>query len=109
MRIINLSEFIKMPKGTVYSKYAPCHFDGLMIKDDNCTNQRDFYYQNLIGNVENCSTGDFIQKCEFALLHGLSISLDFDVVERDAMYFEDQLFAVYEKKDIEGLIKCLTA
>lgn len=107
MKIVNLEQFLKMPNGTVFSKYEPCYFNGLMIKDMN-SGEIDFYYMSLIGNVDSTHTGDFFDKCEEAQKTGRSLKLDFDVIERNAMYNKNQLFAVYEKEDIEGLVKSLT-
>ena len=106
MKIINLTEFLKMPIGTIYSKYEPCYFSGLMVKDKN-SGEIDFYYNDLIGNVDNENTGDFFDKCTEAEKSGKSLKLDFDIIGRDASYNKNQLFAVYEKEDIEGLVKTL--
>jgi len=102
MRIVNLTEFMKLPKGTVYSKYSPCVFEGLMVKENN-SGEIDWYYQSLIGNLTDYN--EFFEKCHS--YKGESIELDFDIIGRDAMYDKGQLFAVYEKKDIENFIKCL--
>jgi hypothetical protein len=107
MKIINLKQFLDMPKGTVFSKYEPCCFTGLMIKDMNC-GDIDFYYMTLLGNVDSNDTGDFFDKCEEAQKTGKSLKLDFDVIGRDAAYNKDQLFAIYEEEDIKGLVKSLT-
>lgn len=107
MKIVNLEKFLSLPKGTVYSKYSPCCFEGLMVKDDNC-NKNDFFYQDLIGNIDNTDTGDFFFKCEQAERLGQSLKLDFEVVSRDGMFERYQLFAIYEEEDLKSLIKILS-
>lgn len=106
MKIVNLETFLKIPIGTVYSKYSPCVFEGLMIKREN-SGIIDFFYVDLIGNIDSNHTGDFLFKCEEAERKGNSLKLDFEIMVRDAMYEKYQLFAVYEKEDIDNLIKAL--
>lgn len=105
MRIINLKEFLMMPKGTVYSKYSPHMFEGLMTKADNC-NEIDFFYINLIGNLECPGSDDYADKSR-AAEGGARFNLDFDIESRDGMFDRGQLFAVYENDDLRGLIATL--
>jgi len=101
MKIVNLEEFRKLPAGTVFSKYEPCVFDGLMVKGD--TWSHDFLYQDLIGNIEADGSKQYFEKCE-QMQAGFSADLDFDCLERDGLFEKDQLFAVYEPYDLEQLI-----
>ena len=39
---------------------------------------------------------------------GESMPVDFEVTSREGLFEEEQLFAVYEKEDVEKLIKRLT-
>ena len=104
MKIVNLKEFRSMPANTLYSEYEPCIIDGLKIKMDtmNC----DFLLQEMVGNID-CDTHAQM----FDLMHGGEFDLDFDCTERDGYFDKSQMFAVYEKKDLVGLIdrlqKCL--
>lgn len=100
MKIVNLKQFLEMPIGTIFSKYEPCYFSDLMVKDKN-SGEMDFYCMTLIGNVESDHTGDFFDKCDEAQKKGTSLKLDFDVTGRDAMFNKNQLFAVYEEEDIK--------
>ncbi len=101
MKIVNLEEFRKLPAGTIYAKYEPCVFDGLDSKGD--TLEVDFLYDGLIGNIEHDSSEDMFDKCQ-RMEKGESIGLDFDCTGRDGLFEESQLFAIYEKGDIEKLI-----
>jgi len=104
MRIVNLQEFRKLPKGTVFAKYSHCEFDELMVLDEiwEC----DFIYSSLIGNVLNVSSEDFFEKCT-SMENGNSENLDFECTSRDGLFDDDQLFAVYEKEDIKQFIEKL--
>lgn len=103
MKIINLETFLQYPNGTVYSKYQPCCFEGLMIKRDNC-NKIDFFYSNLIGNIEDFNKFFDESKPPFTKD---AIKLDFEIMGRDGMFEINQLFAIYEDHDIDNLIKAL--
>lgn len=46
MKIINLTEFLTMPAGTVFAKYQPCVLEPFCIKGEN-RGEIDFYYTNL--------------------------------------------------------------
>ncbi len=106
MKIVNLETFLSLPSGTIYSKYEPCCFDGLMMKGDSLMKTNDFIYQNLIGNIKAPSSEDFCCNCD-KMEQGESVELDFDFMGRDGLFEEDQLFAIYENNDIKKLIKAL--
>lgn len=109
MRIIKLTELLKMPDGTVYMDFEPIVFGNLCVKKG--SNGFDIGYENIINEIDtNCDT--YYIDLIFSATEDSSISLDldFDCTGRNG-YIEsdkDKLFAVYEKKDIEGLIKKLT-
>ncbi len=106
MRVVNLEEFLKLPNGTVFSKYRPVIFDGLKMKDGNCGT--DFLYRNLLNEIECGDTSDYIDKItRMEEDSSFSVSLDFDCISRDGANDKNQLFAIYEKADIEGLIEQL--
>lgn len=106
MRIVNLEEFRAMPNGILYSKYTPSYFDGLMIKDE--TWESDFLYRDLIGNIRNEGDFDFLDKLDQMESDSKnSFPLEFDCRARDGLYEKEQLFAIYEKEDVVGLIECL--
>lgn len=112
MKILNKKEFYKLPIGTVYSKYDPVCFDLLYIKGENLYGGEngepsDFFYIELISNVSCYNSNEFVDILEEAEEKGTSFDLDFESQTRDGMYDDSQLFAVYEKKDLEGLISKL--
>ena len=112
MRIVDLSTFLKLPEGTVYQKYKPQYFEDLQVKAQSL-GTNDFIYADLTGNIENDSSEDFSDKVRLMEKNPeLSLELDFDCYARDGFFDVDQLFAIWEKQDIEGLIDklnhCLT-
>lgn len=106
MRIVNKQEFYKLPNGTLYSEYRPCYFSGLQIKNETIFDGDrpvDFFYEDLIGNVDADSSGDFfdiLEKCE---KDKSEFNLDFDCGSRDGLYEEDALYAVYNTDEIIAL------
>jgi hypothetical protein len=112
MKLLAKTEFLKLPSGTLFSDYAPSFFEGLKIKGDTLfmnlnKNAFDFYYQDLVGNVDCESTEDFIEILDKAEKTGFSFELDFNLEEREGTYNDSDLYAVYEKKDIDNLINAL--
>ena len=108
MKILNLKAFLNLPEGTLYSKYKTGAFDGLAIKGESSSGTMDWWYQNLIGNVESESSNqmfDILFRAEETLG---SFALEFDSEGRDGLFEEDQLFAVYEDRDVLQFIKILT-
>ncbi len=106
MRIVDLKTFRALPYNTIFVKYDPCIFGSLMVKSK--TIETDFYYIDLVANIEANGSGDWADKLQLAENDSnLSLSLDFETITRDGCYEDGQLFAIYEKKDIEGLIGLL--
>lgn len=98
MKIVDLKEFMELPEGVVFTKYTPCVFDELCIKGSN-VGEFDFLINictRTLSGINNYSPE--------VLEMNKSIPMDFDSVERDGCFDEGQLFAVYEKADVEGLI-----
>ena len=106
MRIVDLKTFRSLPEGVVFMKFRPNVFGELSIKGE--TWEYDFLYADLTKNIlcEGYSE-------KFEILHkaesdqSLSVKLDFDCYSRDGCFEDDQLFAVYEQSDIDGLIGSL--
>lgn len=106
MRIVNKDEFMKLPDGTIYSLYKPCFFTGLFRKGENC-NAEDYYEMSLIGNVKCESSVDMAEILLAKEADSTSFELEFDCEGRNGMFESEQLYAIYESKDISGLIKTL--
>ncbi len=106
MNIVTREKLMQMPQGTVWSYYEPCVYQGLFIKDDNPSDAPDFLCSDLIGAIDNNSSGDFIDKSE-RMENGESLPVDFEMTGREGMFDHLQLFAVYEKEDVAKLIERL--
>lgn len=113
MKIVDYNTFTNMPKGTIYSEYKPCIFEGIHIKHDVISHENDgfindWFYQELVNNPDwDCAEEYNIQSvCEF-MEDGNSANPDFDTMQRDGMFDYDRKFLVYEKQDIELLIEKL--
>ena len=105
MRIVNRETFLKMPPNTLYSKFEPCVFGELEIKGSTWNN--DYTVQDIVGAIESSDSGDYSDKLFAAMETGGSLKMDLDCMGRDGMFDEDQMFAVWEREDIEQLIERL--
>jgi hypothetical protein len=112
MKVVNLEEFLKLPEYTLFSKYQPNCFDPLCMKGESLLNSGDFWYTYLSDALDCDDTGDYFSMHD-RLIEGKSSDIDLEVVSRDGCFEKGQLFAVYEKKDIEQFVdvfnKCLNA
>lgn len=107
MKIITRKELMNMPGDTLFSYYVPCVFTELCVKTGEVNQYlSDFLVDNLIGALECNGSDDFIEKCE-EMENGKSVELDFEFTGREGLFEDKQLFAIYEKKDVEKLIERL--
>ena len=112
MKIINKKEFYKLPIGTVYADFEPNIFTSLKIKLENCFDVHgisyDYFYRDLLVNVKSHSSDEFHHILDSAIADKTSFQLDFELIERDGCYDENELFAIYESEDLKGLISQLS-
>jgi hypothetical protein len=107
MKIVDEATFLKLPAGTIYAKYQPCVFDEIAIKDESVPRDGPvtWYLQELMPwFADNSGSDDY-----FDTLHAIergepSPPFDYDCTVKDGCYEHDQLFAVFEKPDVEALI-----
>lgn len=104
MKIVNRAEFLALPAGTVFSKYSPQNFGDLAIKGNSWPDSGDFLYQDIACSIDASSSVDFGNKLEDAEEQGASIPMDFERLSRDGLFDDDQLFAVFERADVEALV-----
>ena len=102
MKIVNRDAFLKLPNGTLFSKYTPCIFGELMIKEDSLSN--DFIYQEIIDAIDSNSSEEIYDKLEDSQINGTEIAMDFHCCGRDGCFEDDQLFAVWSNDDRLALI-----
>ncbi len=108
MKIVDRKTFLALPINTLYSKFEPNCFGRLEIKGQTLEDL-DWYSVDLASSIAPCE-GDkhFDEIVEDDLMAGASVPVCFDVVERDGLYEEEQLFAVWEPDDIKLLIARLS-
>lgn len=107
MKIINRKAFLAMPAGTVFSTYDPSIFGPLTIKEETLPTN-DFLEQQIADAIECNGGGDFCDKLDMAQETGASLAMDFYCLGRDGLFEpDDGLFAVWERADVEALIKRL--
>lgn len=102
MKIVNRTQFLAMPPGTVFAKFQPLVFEELEIKHD--TRGNDYWYQQIVGALDAGDSGEWGDLLEDSRETGSSIPMDFDCLSRDGCFDDDQLFAVFEPADVEQLI-----
>lgn len=106
MRIVNLEELRKQPKGTIYCKYKPCYFSSPKVFGGIC-GESDFICAELIGWVKSSGSDEMYNILHDAEKTGGSFDLDTECFGRDGFFEDKQLYAIYERKDIEQLIETL--
>lgn len=105
MKIINMTEFRKLPPFTLFAKYRPYCFGDLEIKG--ATWPSDFITSgSLSGCVLRQKGEEFFEIME-RMENGESVPFDPEDCGRDGLFDKAQLFAVWEKSDVENLIGLL--
>ncbi len=102
MKIISRKNFLKMPVGTVFSKYEPCIFGELMIKGESLRN--DFFCQQIVDAVDCDSSEKLHDTLINAAENGTNFNMDFDCEMRDGMFDDSELFAVWGEDDVQALV-----
>ena len=106
MRIVNLETFRALPPSTLFSKYEPCCFEGLCIKDE--TIEVDFLTTSpLASAIVSRSSDVFVELLRKSEKDGSSIPMDFETLGRDGCFEDDQLFSIWEAEDLRALIERL--
>ena len=96
MQIINLTDFLNLPEGTLYTPWEPNVAGELRIKGD--SSPPDFYFQSV---VETFEVG------RGRLEEGSFLCLDLNCQQRDGMFEDKQLFAVWSTEEVHELIGAL--
>ncbi len=103
MKIVDRKTFLAMPPGTLFAKYEPCNFDVLQIKGESIANI-DFWSQRIAGSIDCEDSGEFIDILLHAQQTGASVPVDVECQDRDGLFEDEQMFAVWESKDVERLL-----
>ena len=107
MKIVNRQTFLSLPAMTVFSKYDPFLFGTLKVKWSNEKDEHDFIASDLVGDMDCSCSEEYSDKLELYEKTGESFSFSLEETCRDGEFNEDQLFCVYEQKDVQQLIDFL--
>lgn len=103
MRIVDRATFLSLPAGTVFAKFEPHVFGEVTIKEQTVGN--DFVEQGLLPWFEGVDdSGAYFDTLETMVAGAPSPPLDYDCAGRDGLFDLDQLFAVFEERDVEALV-----
>ncbi|EKK7713488.1 hypothetical protein PO816_000328 [Cronobacter dublinensis] len=111
MRIVDRKTFLSLPPNTVYSishwtaNTCSTSITDLLIKGDTVANSD--YYEQAIPDFDFEDIDEKFEAVERAIQEGKSIRTDFRVETRNSMFDEEQMYAVWEREDIVGLIERL--
>jgi hypothetical protein len=103
MKIVNLTDFLALPAGTLFAKYEPHIAEGFYIKRESVMEIRDFYYTDLAMPHMQGRGPDHMAAYE-KMIAGMSGQPDFTIIGRDGCFVEDQLFLVWEQHDFARLV-----
>lgn len=108
MKIIKRAEFLKLPENTIFSQYRPCVFEDIGIKGPNC-GDNDFFLTSIYPPwPESSGSEEMMNILDDAVEKQTTFFLDFDSGGRDGCFADDDtLYAIWEKEDIQRLIKRL--
>lgn len=109
MKIVDLEQFIAFAAGTLFAKYRPCAFEDLCIKGESIPETKDFFYQPIVDAVAAPDSGMWGNLLFESQETGKSLVMDFNCESRDGCFEPAQLFAVWERADVEALIARLLA
>lgn len=102
MKIVNRETFLALPSNTLFCKYKRCFFENYAIKHD--TLENDFLYQDL-KELDANDSGQWVEQLNDSTENGTSINLDLDCCSRDGLFDSDQLFAIFDNKDVSSIIQ----
>ena len=108
MKIVNRETFLQIPANTLYHKYSAMgDFGELSVKK--CSPEEnwnpDFISVGLYDWIEGAeNSNNYIAILSDAEDNGTEFKFDLECTARDGLYDEHQLFAVYDKEDIQRLI-----
>lgn len=94
MKIVNHTQFLALPAGTLFAKYYPEFLSSPMIKMESVMESGDFC----------CSAIDMPAGKLEDMEKGASSPMNYTTIWRDGCFNPGQLFAVYEQNDVYELI-----
>lgn len=107
MKIVNGKTLLSMPKGTVFCWYYEGikEFGEMAVKQDSSTIC--FLYQEVV-DVDCEHTGEYMDILKSSEEKGTEFKLNFTMPKKELVVDDRQLYAVFNKNDVIGLIGLLT-
>lgn len=103
MRLVTLEELVKLPKGTIFTKY-PLGVHEMIIKDENVPT---FYFrEQRLSDAEGDEDGELFDP-DCITTTGKDFKIDLNYPDVDTSYNEDTLFIVYSQADVQAIIERL--
>lgn len=99
MRVVNRTDFLMLPPGTIYCPGVQWAFDSVCVKGDSLEN--DWIYLNPAWASARDS-GDAMDLLEKSLETGSSFAGE-DAYGRDGSFNDKDVFLIFEKPDLEAL------
>ena len=106
MRIVDRKAFLAMPDGTVFSMYDQSIIREPKVKTKSLGSEgemADFCFTSLTDGVD-CEWSERDDIINLAEIEGTHFALSFNTQCRDGDFAPHQHFAVWGRKDVEGLI-----
>ncbi len=99
MKIVNREQFLAMPAGTIYAKGERWLFNGLEVKGESHPNDWWSLDPSWIGGDKVEDSCDAFDALEDMLKNGASYPMSCSQ-SRDGLFDEDDLFLIFEEKDL---------
>ena len=114
MKVLERKEFLQLnTKPILFQKFRPMVLESLRIKYNNTFNNKDFYYEDLLGvniktnNYEPNDSDELYELWEKVVKGKENFEREYYTSYRDGLFDEDELYLVYDDEDIEKLINYL--
>lgn len=107
MKILSRQQFLNLPEGVLYCvnrTKEEVGFSDLKIKGETLSNNND-WFEICLTCYEHHDTGELIERHD-DMLKGVSYPLEISQC-RNGLFEDDNIFLVYEKKDLSQLIEML--
>ena len=107
MRILKADAFLALPENTVYAMFAHGQMGPLCIKGTTNAALRQFLYSEIsVAIVRHIGTDPLTS---LALAHetGEAIEMDFETMNLEREVMDKQLFMVWDRTDVVGLVRRL--
>ena len=110
MKIVSRKQLMALPPGTVYHDWEPCNWGTMKIKRDTIPVEDGYsgdWWLVLVPQLDVDDFGQEVEVTDLMVANGTSHAVDLVVPQRDGCFDHEQMYAVWERSDVEALIKVL--